>query len=49
MCSVGGPMEIEILDVEEDNCECNGCGKRFRSLSKNPLCPDCNSDDVMRL
>ena len=46
MCSAGGPMEITILDAEEDTHRCNACGKRFRGRGKKLKCPDCNSNDV---
>ncbi len=46
MCSAGGPMEIQIFDLEEREFECGGCGKRFRSTKENPACPECHSESV---
>ena len=49
MCSAGGPMEITILDAEEDTHQCRACGKRFRGRGKKVRCPDCGSGDVNSL
>lgn len=48
-CSAGGPMEIQILDVDEDDTKCNDCGKKFRRLSKKARCPECKSENVSPL
>jgi predicted Zn-ribbon and HTH transcriptional regulator len=48
-CSAGGPMEITILDVDEDDSQCNDCGKKFKRLRKKARCPDCQSENVSPL
>ncbi|MDI6719630.1 MAG: hypothetical protein QMD46_08480 [Methanomicrobiales archaeon] len=39
-------MEITILDTEEDDYQCENCGRKFKGTGKRPLCPDCQSDKV---
>ena len=48
-CSAGGPMEITILDVDEEDSQCNDCGKKFKRLRKKARCPDCQSENVSPL
>ncbi|HUK37638.1 MAG TPA: hypothetical protein VLV30_00825 [Methanomicrobiales archaeon] len=48
-CSAGGPMEITILDAEEDDTKCNDCGKQFRRPKKKAACPDCGSVNLSPL
>jgi predicted Zn-ribbon and HTH transcriptional regulator len=47
-CSAGGPMEITILDVDEDDTKCNDCGKKFKrpSKKKKARCPECGSENL---
>ena len=45
-CSAGGPMEIIILDVDEEDSQCNDCGKKFKRPGKKARCPDCQSENV---
>ncbi|MDH7594499.1 MAG: hypothetical protein QHG99_09200 [Methanomicrobiales archaeon] len=40
-------MEIEILDLEERDYRCVGCGERFKSTLDKPTCPACGSKDVV--
>jgi DNA-directed RNA polymerase subunit RPC12/RpoP len=50
MCSAGGPVEINILDVE-DEYHCDNCGETFRfepKGKKKPVCPACKSKKVTR-
>jgi Zn finger protein HypA/HybF involved in hydrogenase expression len=47
MCSVGGPMDVEMSErVKGKNYRCNDCGERFKSVSKRPICPSCQSENV---
>ena len=48
-CSAGGPMEITILDADEDDTTCNDCGKKFRRPKKKARCPECGSENLSRL
>jgi len=46
-CSAGGPMEITILDADEDDTKCNDCGKKFKRTSKKKTrCPECGSGNL---
>jgi Zn finger protein HypA/HybF involved in hydrogenase expression len=47
MCSAGGPMEINILDVDEREYRCGNCGKKFKTTYDDPQCPDCQSQNVV--
>jgi predicted Zn-ribbon and HTH transcriptional regulator len=47
MCSVGGPMDIELPeDFEGKPYRCDDCGERFQSISDIPMCPACGSDKI---
>lgn len=47
MCTVGGPMDIEVPErVKGKDYRCNDCGEQFKGLGKNPVCPSCQSDNV---
>ena len=48
-CSAGGPMEITILDVDDDDSQCNDCGKKFKRPRKKARCPECQSENVSPL
>ncbi len=48
-CSAGGPMELIILDGDEENYKCNDCGKKFKGLDKKACCPECQSENVSPL
>ncbi|MDD1667005.1 MAG: hydrogenase maturation nickel metallochaperone HypA [Methanomicrobiales archaeon] len=45
-CSAGGPMEITILDVDEEDTKCNDCGKKFRRPKRKARCPECGSENL---
>jgi Zn finger protein HypA/HybF involved in hydrogenase expression len=47
MCSAGGPIEINFLDVEEREYKCGNCGKTFKTTNDEPLCPKCQSTNVV--
>ncbi len=49
MCSAGGPMEINIIDVEEKEYKCNNCGLQFKTTKDNPQCPKCQSENVVEV
>jgi Zn finger protein HypA/HybF involved in hydrogenase expression len=48
MCTVGGPVDMEIPPdrVKGKNYKCKECGEKFISVSKRPMCPSCQSEDV---
>jgi len=48
-CSAGGPMEINILDV--DDTKCDDCGKTFTRppKKKEARCPECGSGNLSPL
>ena len=48
-CSAGGPMELIILDVDEDDTECKDCGKKFKRPRKKARCPECGSKNLSPL
>ncbi|MDD1668529.1 MAG: hypothetical protein LUO97_01895 [Methanomicrobiales archaeon] len=48
-CSAGGPMELIILDVDEDDTKCRDCGKKFKRQRKKDQCPDCGSENLSPL
>jgi Zn finger protein HypA/HybF involved in hydrogenase expression len=48
-CSAGGPMEITIPDVDEDDKKCNDCGKRFKRQKRKARCPECGSENLSSL
>ena len=48
MCSVGGPMDIELEDrLNAKNFKCKDCNGSFKGIGKNIICPSCGSDDVI--
>jgi rubrerythrin len=48
MCTVGGPMDVEYTErVKGKDYRCKSCGERFKAVGKRPVCPSCQSDDVM--
>jgi DNA-directed RNA polymerase subunit RPC12/RpoP len=52
MCSVGGPMTIDIIDLESDNYRCNDCGEEFTYKvkgKKKAACPKCKSKKVTKM
>jgi rRNA maturation endonuclease Nob1 len=48
MCSGGGPF-ITVETSWFKNYRCNNCGKKFKVMGKNPLCPSCQSEDLGEL
>jgi predicted Zn-ribbon and HTH transcriptional regulator len=41
-------MDLELPPdrVKGKNYKCRECGERFTSVSKRPVCPSCQSEDV---
>jgi DNA-directed RNA polymerase subunit RPC12/RpoP len=49
MCSVGGPMEISYEERAKGiDYKCNSCGEHFKGIGKKPMCPNCQSTDVVK-
>lgn len=49
MCSVGGPMTIDILEVDSDVYCCDDCGEEFPYKGrKKAACPKCKSKNVTK-
>ncbi len=47
MCSVGDSFGVELESgVEPRNYTCNNCGKKFKGIGTNLLCPKCHSKDI---
>jgi Zn finger protein HypA/HybF involved in hydrogenase expression len=47
MCSVGGPMDIEIEErLNAKTYKCKDCQGTFKGIGKNIICPSCGSDNV---
>jgi rubrerythrin len=42
-------MEFTILDIDDEDYRCNACGRKFKGKGKKPLCPECQSDDIVPL
>jgi DNA-directed RNA polymerase subunit RPC12/RpoP len=52
MCSVGGPMIMDIIDVESDSYRCDACGEEFPwegKGKKKAACPKCKSKKVTKV
>jgi len=49
MCTIGGPMDMEIPGdrVQSKDCKCGDCGNRFKGIGKKPICPSCQSDNII--
>ena len=49
MCSVGGPTDIDLPEdrVVAKDYRCKECGERFKGIGKHPMCPSCQSEDVV--
>ncbi len=46
MCGGGGPVFLELEEMPWRKFRCNHCGREFRSMGRNPRCPDCGSQDL---
>ena len=44
MCSGGGPFITMETGWFKNYC-CKNCGKKFKAIGKNPICPSCQSED----
>jgi len=50
MCSVGGPMEVDLAEqVQGKSCICEDCENKFKALGKKIRCPSCGSDQITAL
>ena len=51
MCSVGGPMDIDIPPdrLKPKEYRCNECSERFKGIGKNPICPSCQCEEVTEI
>jgi Zn finger protein HypA/HybF involved in hydrogenase expression len=48
MCSVGGPMDIELEErLNAKTYKCKDCQGTFKGIGKNIICPSCGSDNVI--
>ena len=48
MCSVGGPMDVEYDErVKGKDYRCKSCGEHFKGVGKRPVCPSCQSSEVI--
>lgn len=51
MCTVGGPMNIDIPEersIRGKKLQCNDCGEKFNGIGKKPICPSCQSDNIVK-
>ncbi|HEY9206058.1 MAG TPA: hypothetical protein VIO58_09060 [Candidatus Methanoperedens sp.] len=47
MCSVGDSFGVELEGgMEAHEYVCNNCGKSFKGIGSNLVCPKCRSKDV---
>jgi len=49
MCGGGGPIFLELEEVPWKKYRCRGCSRTFRSMGRNPRCPDCASLDLTEI
>jgi rubrerythrin len=48
MCSVGGSFGNEEI-VWPKNYRCNSCGKKFKGIGEDVMCPSCQSENLEEL
>ncbi|MDD1645980.1 MAG: hydrogenase maturation nickel metallochaperone HypA [Methanomicrobiales archaeon] len=46
MCGGGGPVFLELEEMPWRKFRCSRCDREFRSMGRNPRCPDCGSQDL---
>ncbi|WP_165394754.1 hypothetical protein [Methanofollis fontis] len=50
MCSTGGGPDVEIEEKVKEGegraYRCSECGYRFSSMSRHPICPSCQSEEI---
>jgi rRNA maturation endonuclease Nob1 len=49
MCSVGGPINLDIEELTWIKYQCNNCKKVYKSTAEKSVCPHCKSEKVNRL
>ncbi|MGC9435249.1 MAG: hypothetical protein ACP5C4_04065 [Methanomicrobiales archaeon] len=51
MCTVGGPVDVEAPEdkVKGRRYRCEECGNKFNGIGKHPMCPSCQSEDVVEI
>ena len=51
MCTVGGPVDIEPPEerIKATDYRCNECNEKFRGIGRHPVCPCCQSEDVIEV
>ena len=48
MCSVGGTFDVDMAEGPEGYV-CTECGSQFKGIGKDPKCPKCSSDKVVKI
>jgi DNA-directed RNA polymerase subunit RPC12/RpoP len=42
-------MFLELEEMPWRKFQCSRCGREFRSMGRNPRCPDCGSLDIIEI
>ncbi len=48
ICSVGGSFDVDMAEGPEGYV-CTECGTQFKGIGKDPKCPKCSSDKVVKI
>ncbi|HII94409.1 MAG: hypothetical protein RBS85_04615 [Methanofastidiosum sp.] len=48
ICSVGGSFDVDMPEGPEGYV-CTECGTQYKGIGKNPKCPKCSSDKVIKI
>jgi len=48
ICSVGGSFDVDMAEGPEGYV-CTECGTQYKGIGKNPKCPKCSSDKVVKI
>jgi rRNA maturation endonuclease Nob1 len=46
MCSIGGPIGLDVDELKWYKYRCIGCGHVYKSTGRKSVCPKCRSEDV---
>ena len=49
MCSIGGPVGLDVDELSWYKYRCTRCGHVYKSTGKKSICPTCRSEDVEKV